>query len=108
MKIKNFYEDIGSNSDSEIFEELFKNSNVKIERIISSGQSTPEGEWYNQDWDEFVILLKGSAGLFFENERELFWLKPGDYIFIPKHCRHRVEFTDPEEKTIWLALHLFN
>ncbi len=91
-------------SDDEIFEEILSNDVIKIERIISSGQATPEGEWYDQEWNEFVILLSGSAEIQYEDGR-LIALAPGDYINIPAHQKHRVAKTDPQEKTIWLAVH---
>ena len=78
---------------------------LKLERIISEGQATPPGQWYDQDWDEWVVLLKGGAGIFFEGDEAIGILKPGDYIYIPAHQKHRVEWTDPQEKTIWLAIH---
>lgn len=78
----------------------------KLERIVSAGHSTPEGEWYDQDRDEWVILLTGSAGLSFEGEDGIRAMKPGDYVLIPAHTRHRVEWTDRHEKTVWLVLHI--
>ena len=89
----------------EISETLLKSEHFKLERIVSSGQATPSGEWYDQDTNEWVILLSGSAGLLFDGEEEIFIMEPGDYIHIPSHQRHRVEWTDPEQKTVWLALH---
>ena len=79
--------------------------NIKLERIISTGQATPEGEWYDQESPEWVVLLRGEALLLFEGDTEAMRLGPGDYIHIPAHCRHRVEWTHPEQPTIWLALH---
>ena len=66
------------------------------------------GNGINQDWDEWVVLLKGGAGILFEGDRVPIALKPGDYIHIPAHKKHRVEWTDPHEKTIWLAIHIKN
>lgn len=77
----------------------------RLERIISAGQATPEGEWYDQETHEWVVLLSGSAGLLFEGETEIRVLNPGDYLLISAHCRHRVEWTDPERQTVWLAWH---
>jgi cupin 2 domain-containing protein len=76
-----------------------------LERIVSWGQATPSGEWYDQDTNEWVILLHGRAVLLFEGEPGRVALKPGDYVHIPARQRHRVEWTDPEKKTVWLALH---
>ena len=86
----------------ERFEDLLTRPGVRIERIVSSGQSTPAGEWLEQDWDEWVLLVAGGAGLTLEGEAPLV-LRPGDYLLIPAHRRHRVDSTDTP--TVWLALH---
>lgn len=105
MKINNIYRDI-PNSNKEIFEGLINNQKFKLERIISKGQSSPDGDdWYNQNKDEWVILLKGSAGLRFEGEENTIVMQSGDYIHIPAHKKHRVEWTDKNHETFWLALH---
>ena len=88
----------------EQFQTLLVNSNLKIERIISKDHSTPPGQWYDQDRDEWVLLLQGNAELQFEDDRIL-TLSRGDYYLIPAHCRHRVAWTDPDTETIWLAVH---
>jgi cupin 2 domain-containing protein len=92
-------------SASEEFETLLETGHLKLERIISGGRAAQPGEWYDQDKDEWVVLLKGSAGLSFEDGENTVVMKPGDYIHIPARRRHRVEWTDPTQKTIWLALH---
>lgn len=78
---------------------------MHIERIISKGHSTPEGEWYDQDQDEWVLLLQGKAVLSFEDNSTIN-LASGDYLYIPAHERHRVEWTDPNGDCIWLAIHI--
>ena len=105
MKPCNIFSKIPDLVKDEIFETLLKTDHLRFERIISSGQATPPGEWYDQSTDEWVILLKGSAGLLFEGQKETFTLYPGDYVHILAHQRHRVEWTDREQKTVWLALH---
>lgn len=105
MKIENIFFEYGISKSHEIFETLLKSDSFKLERIISSGQATPEGEWLCQELDEWVILLSGKAGLSFEDEECIIDLFPGDYIHIPANKRHRVEWTDKNQKTIWLALH---
>jgi cupin 2 domain-containing protein len=105
MKEKNIFSQIPDSEGDEIFETLVKTDSLKLERIISAGQATPHGEWYDQETEEWVLLVKGSAGLLFEGQKEIRVMKPGDYILIEAHQRHRVEWTDPKEKTIWLALH---
>lgn len=105
MEIKNIFENFPK-SKKEIFEELINNQKFKLERIISKGQSSPENEeWYNQDNNEWVILLSGSAGLRFEGKKDVIVLKKGDYLNIPAHLKHRVEWTDKNQETIWLAIH---
>ncbi|MEE8402116.1 MAG: cupin domain-containing protein [Candidatus Hydrothermarchaeaceae archaeon] len=105
MNVSNIYSEIPKELPDELFEEVIRRRSFKLERIISKGHSTPKGEWYDQDRDEWVILLKGGAGLLIEGEDEVVVLKPGDYIHLPAHLRHRIEWTDPGEETVWLALH---
>ena len=84
---------------------LVANDNLRIERIVSTGQASPPGFWYDQPWAEWVLVLAGAAGLVFEGEAEPRVLRPGDYLLIPAHRRHRVAWTDPEQPTVWLAVH---
>jgi cupin 2 domain-containing protein len=88
----------------ETFEHLAGRGEVLIERIVSTGQCTPVGDWYDQDGPEWVALLAGEARLGFDDGSTL-TLRPGDYADIPAHCRHRVEWTAPDTETIWLAVH---
>ncbi|NET59612.1 MAG: cupin domain-containing protein [Symploca sp. SIO2E6] len=90
---------------SELFESLISTEKVVIERIISTGQATPPGEWYNQETDEWVILLQGKAELSYENGERIF-LQAGDYLMIPAHVKHRVEDTSSDPPCIWLAVHI--
>ncbi|NTW48756.1 MAG: cupin domain-containing protein [Chlorobiales bacterium] len=106
MQTGNIYSRIPDQLQGEFFDTLVQNQTLRLERIISTGQATPEGEWYDQAWDEWVVLLTGSATLRFESEEPLFEMTPGNYVFIPARCRHRVEQTDTKEKTVWLALHI--
>jgi len=103
--VNNLFSGIPQEIPQEIMEVLLKTPDFHLERIVSNGQATPPGQWYDQDTHEWVALLSGSAGLLFAGEDEPRVLRPGDYVLIPAHCRHRVEWTDPEEKTVWLALH---
>ncbi len=105
MKSGNIFSKIPCFMQHEISETLLKSEHFKLERIVSSGQATAPGEWFDQNTNEWVILLSGSAGLLFEGEEEGSVMYPGDYVHIPVHKRHRVEWTDPEQKTVWLALH---
>lgn len=104
MKIDNLFQNVPDAAE-EIFELLQESEHVKIERIISSGQATPGGKVYDQPRHEWVVLLKGKARLHFEEGDRMVELTPGDHVFIPAHSRHRVEWTDPESKTVWLAVH---
>jgi cupin 2 domain-containing protein len=90
---------------AEVFENILCRDDIVIEKIISSGQKTPDKKWLQQDKDEWVILLQGSSELSFENERSV-TLKSGDYIFIPSNLKHRVERTSSEPVCIWLAVHM--
>jgi cupin 2 domain-containing protein len=78
---------------------------VRIERIVSTGQVTPEGQWYDQDDDEWVLVVSGSARLRIEGEERDRELAEGDWVLLPAHCRHRVTWTQSEPPTIWLAVH---
>ena len=104
MQLKNIFESIPDNLDEEIFEQLVQGEHVKIERIISKGHRSPESGWYDQEQNEWVIVLKGEAIISFENGKEVN-LEAGTYINIPAHKRHKVSWTDPKTETIWLAIH---
>jgi cupin 2 domain-containing protein len=93
------------NSAEEQTIELLAGANVRIERIVSTGQASPPGFWYDQDEAEWVLVLAGSAGLLIEGEAAPRTMQPGDYVHIPAHCRHRVAWTDAERPTVWLAVH---
>jgi len=105
MKTRNLFSETPSEFREEIVETVLKTDCLTLERIISSGQATPPGQWYDQETHEWVILLKGRAGLLFEGEEEIRILQPGDYVHIPPHQRHRVEWTEVGQTTVWLALH---
>ena len=85
---------------------LFEQPGFRIERIVSRGQASPPGFWYDQGWTEFVVLLSGAAGLLLEGEAAPRILGPGDYSVLPPHLRHRVEWTDAAAPTVWLAAHV--
>jgi cupin 2 domain-containing protein len=91
-------------SEQEVFEPLLRGKNISIERIISTGQVTPPGEWYDQDRDEWVTILQGEAILGYADGSTI-QLKVGDYVFLPTHLKHRVEYTSTEPPCIWLAVH---
>jgi cupin 2 domain-containing protein len=103
--VANLFSEIPPEIPAEIFQVLVKSGSFRLERIVSRGQATPPGRWYDQGTHEWVALLSGSAGLRFEDEAAPRVLHPGDYLLIPAHRRHRVEWTDPAQPTVWLALH---
>lgn len=93
-----------SNLDEEFIELITQNENIRIERIVSKGHASPASGWYDQEEDEWVIVLKGAAIITFENDGDI-KLKVGDHLNIPAHTRHKVKWTDPESETVWLAVH---
>jgi len=104
-EIRNILTSLPPALSGESFETIAGSDTVRIERIVSNGQATPEGEWYDQERDEWVIVLAGSAGLLFDGHQEPQRLAAGDHILIPAGCRHRVAWTDPDVSTVWLAVH---
>lgn len=89
----------------ERIETLCERPGVRIERIVSTGQTTPDGEWLDQASDEWVMVVAGRARLSIEGEGTDRVLGEGDYILLPAHCRHRVTWTDDANPTVWLAIH---
>ena len=103
---RNLLENIPGELPEELFTVLAENENVKIERIVSDGQSSPKDFWYDLERNEWVVLISGSATLSIETAEDIekIELKSGDHLLIPAHQRHRVESTSETEKTIWLAV----
>jgi cupin 2 domain-containing protein len=99
------FANIPADLPEELVETLLESNSVKIERIVSHGHTSPADFWYDQELHEWVVLLKGKARLLFDGEVKPVELGPGDHINIPAYCRHRVEWTTPEEPTVWLAVH---
>ena len=104
MKPANLFAAIPSPLADELVTTLLRDKNVRIERIVSEGQCSPENFWYDQEKHEWVIVLSGHAAIEFEGESEPVELMPGDYLDIPAHCRHRVAWTSPDEQTVWLVV----
>jgi cupin 2 domain-containing protein len=98
--------DVPDQLEAECFDPLLKVANVRIERIVSTGQTTPPGEWFDQAWDEWVLVIAGAAEILLEGEDGPRSLGPGDYLFLPAHLRHRVAWTLPSRPTVWLAVHI--
>ncbi len=103
MKLENIFDSIPDNLDNEVFDQLLQNEQIKIERIISKGHSSPKSGWYNQDKNEWIIILKGDAIISFENNEDII-LKVGNHLHIPAHTKHKVKWTTPDTETIWLAV----
>ena len=100
----NIFADVPRSLDSEQTRPLWTDGNVRIERIVSTAHATPEGDWYDQDHAEWVVVLVGSAGLRVEGENAVRALKAGDFIALGAGVRHRVEWTSADEPTVWLAV----
>ena len=101
--MKNLLQNIPDQLPEERFETLVKNENIHIERIVSKGHISPKEGWYDQDQNEWVLLLKGAARLAFEDGSELN-MGPGDSLEIPAHVKHKVVWTDPDEETVWVGV----
>ena len=104
LSVNNLFADIPRELPEELIGEILRTETFRIERIVSRGQVSPPGFWYDQGTDEWVLLVKGSASISFSGGRTIA-LVPGDHLLIPRHVRHRVERTDPEGETVWLAVH---
>ena len=102
--MNNIFDAIHKNLDAEVFEQLIESDDVKIERIISKGHISPDSGWHDQNKNEWVMVLQGGAILSFEDEPST-KLKAGDFINIAAHKKHKVEWTEPDIETIWLAVH---
>ena len=89
----------------EQFADILQHPGLRIERIVSTGQASPEGFWYDQPEGEWVVVLQGEAKLRFADEADARHLKTGDFIDIAPHRRHRIDWTDPNRPTVWLAVH---
>jgi len=106
--IFNLFAAIPAALPEELFQDLYDNGHTRIERIVSRGHRSPEHFWFDQQWDEWVLLLKGSAGLLFEAQAAAITLVPGDCLLIPAGTKHRVAWTADQVDTVWLAVHVHN
>ena len=102
--VQNLFSDVPSGLSEELVDVLAANDYVRIERIVSNGQSSVEGFWYDQAETEWVIVLSGEAKLLFEGESAPRHLKPGDHVTIPPHRKHCVQWTAAKQPTVWLAV----
>lgn len=101
----NLLRDLPDAKGGEAIDTLLETPGLRIERIVSHGQASPPGFWYDQAEAEWVLLLAGAARLRFADEAEERLMLPGDHLYIAAHRRHRVEWTDPAAPTVWLAVH---
>ena len=104
METGNIFQSLPQDLSQEVFDSLVDTGTVLIERIVSKAHRTPEGQWYDQDRSEWIMVLQGEATLVFE-QAEVVHLKVGDHLNIPAHVKHRVSWTSEHEETIWLAVH---
>ena len=105
MDVTSIFDGIPADLPEELFTTILHADNLRIERIVSHGHASPPGFWYDQEENELVIVLEGSAAVQFDGEAEPVELRCGSYLNIPARARHRVVWTDPNEKTVWLAVH---
>lgn len=101
--VPNLYQSLPKNLPEECFDVLLSQKNVRIERIVSHGDHTPAGQWYDQLENEWVIVLQGGGVIEYENGEQV-TLKTGDYLYLPAHLKHRVISTLEHEHTVWLAI----
>ncbi|RCS50655.1 cupin domain-containing protein [Bremerella cremea] len=104
MELTNLLDDLPEELPQELIQVLVQQGNIRIERIVSHGHASPEGFWYDQPEHEFVVVLSGSAQLKIAGESAARQLAPGDFVNIPAHQKHRVDATDANAPTIWLAV----
>jgi cupin 2 domain-containing protein len=105
LKSGDLFADVPARREEEETTILAELPGARVERIVSTGQASPEGFWYDQAWTEWVVVLTGSAGVRIEGEAAARILGPGAWLEIPPHVRHRVDWTDADEPTVWLAVH---
>jgi len=105
MKVENLVKVLPEDLSKEVIEMISDVKDVRIERIISKGHSSPKDFWYDQKLNEFVLIIRGRAKLQFMGEKKPTHLSKGDYLIIPPHVKHRIQWTDPGTETVWLAVY---
>jgi cupin 2 domain-containing protein len=105
METANLLDHLPADLPKELFTTIIQTAGIRVERIVSHGHASPPGFWFDQEENELVIVLEGSAIVQFEGDTEPMELRKGSYLNIPAHARHRVASTEPNLKTIWLAIH---
>ncbi len=106
MKPDNIFKNIPDQLPEELIQVIAAREPVRIERILSKGHRSAQGFWYDQNWDEWVLLMRGAAGIEMQDQSAVIKLEPGDYLLIPAGVKHRVAWTAHDETTIWLAVHI--
>jgi cupin 2 domain-containing protein len=105
MNAKSLLENLPADLPEELCTTILQAAGLRVERIVSQGHASAAGFWYDQDENEWVLVLEGSAAVQFEGDAQPVELRRGSYLTIPAHARHRVVWTDPDAKTVWLAIH---
>jgi cupin 2 domain-containing protein len=105
MMSTNLLDDLPAELPEELFTTILEASGFRVERIVSQGHASAPGFWYDQDRNEWLIVLEGSAAVQFEGDSQPIELRRGSCLTIPAHTKHRVAWTDPKQRTVWLAIH---
>jgi cupin 2 domain-containing protein len=105
MNAANLLDNLPADLPDELCTTILAAKGLRVERIVSQGHASPPGFWYEQDENELVVVLEGSAAVQFDGDAEPVELRHGSFLNIPAHTRHRLVWTDPSEKTVWLAIH---
>lgn len=105
MKPDNLLDNIPTDLPEELFTTILHATGLRVERIVSEGHASPPGFWYDQEDNEWIIIVEGSAAIEFEGDSKPTELQRGSYLNIPAHTRHRVAWTDLNQQTVWLAIH---
>ncbi|MDU9048668.1 MAG: cupin domain-containing protein [Candidatus Electrothrix sp. Rat3] len=109
--MNNIFSSLPSDPKHEVFDELLRAGQagnartLRIERIVSKGHTSPETGWYDQEENEWVLVLEGAGTILFAEDIQRVTLRKGDYLHIPAHTKHKVVWTEPKELTVWLAVH---
>lgn len=103
-EIPNLLAELPLDLPAELVETVVNSQNVRIERIVSTGHVSAANFWYDQEEHEWVLVVQGKAKLAFDGDDQSVMLQAGDHVLIPAHCRHRIEWTTPDEPTVWLAV----
>ncbi|XOF34569.1 MAG: cupin domain-containing protein [Candidatus Electrothrix sp. YB6] len=104
LLMNNIFVTLPADLKHERFDELLRDGNVRIERIVSKGHVSPKTGWYDERENEWILILQGAGTILFDDDSRI-TLREGDYLHIPAYARHKVVWTEPDELTVWLAVH---